>query len=93
MALIKDYYLPQFEITIPGCYWKIELEHGISGGKNKLSVRINCFKNKSIADTNQDKYCDVDFDFVPDLLSGVNFIEQAYVYAKTLPEFNGAIDA
>jgi hypothetical protein len=92
MALIKDYYQPQYEITIAGCYWKIDVENGIGGGKNKLRARLNCFKNQSIADTNQNKYADFDFDFTPDLNSADNFIKQAYVYVKTLPEFSGAID-
>jgi len=93
MALIKSYYQPQFKITIPDCYWKIELENGIIGGKENLKVRLNCFENKAIADTNQNKYSDFDFTFVPDLNSTVNFIAQAYGYAKTLPEFVDAVDA
>jgi hypothetical protein len=92
MALQKDYYQPQYEVTIFNCYWKVEVFNGITGGKDKLKVRINCFKNKTVADTNQGKYCDFDFEFVPDLNSADNFIKQAYVYAKTLPEFIGAVD-
>jgi len=87
-----NYYNSQFQITINDCYWKIEVENGINGGKEKLHVRVNCFKNKEIADTNQDKYSDFDFEFIPDLNYGVNFIAQAYVYAKTLPFFSTAID-
>jgi len=93
MALLKDYFQPQFEIVVVNCYWKIELENGIKGGKELLHVRMNCFKNKTVADTNQDKYADFDFEFVPDLNSEDNFIKQAYTYAKTLPEFVDAIDA
>jgi hypothetical protein len=92
MALQKDYYQSQFEITITDCYWKVELSNGITGGKENLKVRMNCFKNKTIADTNENKYVDFDFEFVPDLNSADNFIKQAYTFAKTLPEFAGAID-
>jgi hypothetical protein len=92
MALLKDYYQSQFEITIADCYWKVEVDNGIMGGKTKLRCRINCFKNEAIADTNQNKYADFDFEFVPDLNSADNFIKQAYIYAKTLPEFSGAVD-
>jgi hypothetical protein len=92
MALQQNYYNSQFQITIYNCYWKIEVENGITGGKEKLRVRINCFKNKDIADTNQDKYCDYDFDFTPDLNSQENFIAQAYLYAKSLQFFSGAVD-
>lgn len=93
MALLKDYYNEQFEVTVPNAYWKVEVNVGIQGGKNKLHCRLNCFKNQSIADTNENKYADFDFDFIPDLNSADNFIKQAYEYAKTLPEFSGAIDA
>jgi hypothetical protein len=94
MALIKDYYNTRFDITIPSCYWKIETDSGLNGGKEKLKVRMNCFKTKEVADTNKDKFSDIDFSFVPDLSLGAdNFIAQAYVYAKTLPEFLGAVDA
>jgi hypothetical protein len=92
MALQKDYYQSQYEITIADCYWKVELFNGIVGGKDKLRVRLNCFKNKTVADTNINKYADFDFEFVPDLNSADNFIKQAYVYAKTLPEFANAVD-
>jgi len=93
MALLKDYYNAQFEVTITDAYWKVELDNGITGGKTKLRCRMNCFKNQAIADTNTDKYADFDFEFVPDMLSADNFIKQAYDYAKTLPEFSGAVDA
>lgn len=94
MALIMNYYQPQYEITIAGCYWKIEVDNGIQGGKIKLRVRLNCFKDKATADTNQGKYSDFDFEFTPNLSAGVdNFIAQAYEYVKTLPEFSTAVDA
>jgi len=93
MALIKEYHNDQFNLTIADCYWKIELENGVTGGKEKLRVRMNCFKDKALADTNQNKFKDFDFQFVPDLASADNFLAQAYTYAKTLPEFTGAVDA
>jgi len=94
MALIKDYYNPQFDLTIADCYWKVEIDNGIQGGKEKLNVRLNCFKSKEVADTNQGKFMDFDFQFTPDLGENAsNFIEQAYVHAKTLPEFENAVDA
>ena len=94
MALINEYYNEHFNITIPNCYWKIERDNGISGGKEQLNVRLNCFKTKEIADTNQNKYMDFDFKFSPDLTEGAeNFITQAYLFAKTLPEFIHSLDA
>jgi hypothetical protein len=92
MALLKDYYNPQFNVTISNAYWKVEVNNGIVG-KTNLRVRMSCYKDRNTADTNIGKYCDFDFEFTPNLNSGVNFIAQAYIYAKTLPEFSGAIDA
>jgi len=93
MALQMNYFVSQYQITINDCYWKIEVDNGINGGKEKLRVRINCFKNKETADNNQDKFFDYDFEFIPDLNSTSNFIAQAYIYAKTLSFFSTAIDA
>jgi len=92
MALQMNYYQPEFEIIIYNCYWKIESENGIQGGKTKLRVRFSCYKNKSIADISQNEYSHVELEFVPDLNSADNFIKQAYLYAKTLPFFSGAVD-
>jgi len=92
MALIKEYFNDQFNITIADCYWKIEIDNGLTGGKEKLRVRMNCFKDREIANTNQNKFKDFDFQFVPDLESVDNFLTQAYAYAKTLPEFTEAVD-
>lgn len=92
MALLKDYYQPHYEITIPNCYWKIDVGNGIEGGKTKLNVKMSCYKNKTTADTNKDEFTSLNFEFVPDLDSATNFIAQAYIYAKTLPEFMGAAD-
>jgi len=89
MGLINNYYQPKFEMTIADCYWKIG---EISGSKEMLKVRLNCYKNKTVADTNQNKYADFDLRFVPDLNSPNNFIKQAYAFVKTLPEFSGATD-
>jgi hypothetical protein len=92
MAFLKDYYNEKFGVTIPKCYWKIKIENGIVGGKTNLRVKMNCFRNKKVADTNNDSLCDFDFDFIPDLRSKDNFIVQAYIYAKKLPQFKGAVD-
>lgn len=93
MALLKEYNNPQFDVKFPNCYWKIDLDNGIIGSKNKLHVRMNCYKNRTNADMNKNKYGDFKFEFKPNLNSGINFIAQAYNYAKTLPEFKGAVDA
>ena len=93
MALLKEYTDSNLGVKIPNCYWRIDTYSGIIGGKKRLQVRLNCFKSRTIADTNENKLCDFNFEFTPDLNSGVNFFAQAYKYAKALPEFRGAADA
>jgi hypothetical protein len=95
MGLISSYYNRQFDLTITDCYWKIEPIDGIIGGKENLRVRISCYKNKDVADSSNNiyKYSDFIFQFVPDLNSTYNFIAQAYIFAKSLPEFSDAVDA
>jgi 2-hydroxychromene-2-carboxylate isomerase len=93
MALLKAYYNKQYEITIPNCYWKVANNNGISGGKTQLSVLLLCYKTHEAANTNSSEYGGFGFQFVPNLVSAENFLAQAYTYAKTLPEFTGAIDA
>ena len=93
MALLKDFFQPYFEVTIVNCYWKIETDSGIQGGKTKIKARLSCYKNKTAADKDENKYGNFDFEFVPDLNSVNNFIAQAYLFAKTLPQFTNAIDA
>ena len=92
MALQKDYYDNRLEVTKTNCYWKIPLDDGINGGKELLRGRILCYKDNTSADTNSNEYSGFNFEFVPDLVSADNFISQAYVYLKTLPEFSTATD-
>jgi hypothetical protein len=51
-----------------------------------------CYADQAVADTNSNEYAGFSFEFAPDLESADNFIKQAYDYAKTLPEFSGAVD-
>jgi hypothetical protein len=95
MAITKSLYISRFDLTIPDCYWKLDADKGILGGKNSLLVTMNCFKNKATADTNtngDDLYFVLQFSFSPDLNSADNFFKQAYTYAKTLPELSGGTD-
>jgi hypothetical protein len=92
MALQNDYYVARFEVTKSDCYWKVAIEGGIEGGKNSLTCRMLCYKDQATADTNSNEWGGFTFEFTPDLESADNFIKQAYVYAKTLPEFSGALD-
>jgi hypothetical protein len=92
MALQKDYYVARYDVTKTNCYWKVAVESGINGGKTLLRCRMLSYANQTEADTNSGDYGGFNFEFTPDLESADNFIKQAYVYAKTLPEFSAAID-
>lgn len=61
-------------------YIKVE---NIAGTKNNISTNI------SFTDNNK-SFCK-SYQFVP-LLNGENFIKQAYLHLKTLPEFADAVD-
>ena len=92
MALQKDYYVAKYDITKSDCYWKVEQEFGIQGGKTLLRCRMLCYPDQATADINAGEYAGFQFEFVPDMESADNFIKQAYDHAKTLPEFSGAVD-
>lgn len=72
--------LGQVTVQLDNVYVKIE---DISGNKNQLITFVS-FNNKTI--TGSKRYA-----FVPDM-NGDNFIKQAYLHLKTLPEFSDATD-
>jgi hypothetical protein len=85
MALKKDVVVTQdnFEgqLIAKDAYWKI---NRIYGNKDGFNIEIHVFIDDKV-------YKQIDASFVPDL-NGANFIRQAYLHLKTLPEFAGAID-
>lgn len=57
----------------------------VHGGKNKLSVNVSHSSDEATFDRL--------YSFEPSVAdSSPNFIKQAYLYLKTLPEFSGAED-
>lgn len=67
----------------PLLYVKVE---NITGNKHNIKAFVS-YTNE----TTNDQVWQKRFEFVPDLNAG-NFIAQAYVHLKTLPEFAGAMD-
>lgn len=55
----------------------------LRGDKLKVTARVSLKTDKFIVFK--------DYDFVPSM-SDSNFIKQAYLHLKTLPEFEGAVD-
>lgn len=68
-------------LTASGAYWKVEK---VSGTKEQLSFEVSATVSGVIVQQSS-------YQFAPDL-NGGNFIEQAYLYLKTLVEFSGAED-
>ena len=71
------------DITVNSVYIKV---CQVTASKTDGSAHIRFYKDK---DGNLLKEQNIDF---PVTLNGGNFIEQAYVHIKTLPEFANALD-
>lgn len=73
------------QVTLSNCYCKISF---LKGDKYLIHFSVDFWS--------QDKtklYKTEMFSFTPSVVTGsLNFIEQAYVYLKTLPEFNSGTD-
>jgi hypothetical protein len=70
-------------VTTPVLYIKVE---SVTGSKSKVQAIVS-FTDESKGK----KLLEKSFVFSPSMDAG-NFIAQAYIYLKTLPEFAGAID-
>ena len=69
------------EVTIPEAYIKVE---STLGNKNEQQIVVSFTKNNSLLNSKQ-------YLFNPNM-DGDNFIKQAYLHLKTLPEFSNAVD-
>jgi hypothetical protein len=72
------------EALVPGAVGRVRALHG---GKNLMEIELSWFKDGS----HPVAFLTQHFEFTP-ALDGDNFIAQAYVYLKTLPEFAAAVD-
>lgn len=84
MLVLKNYIVVTrvgIDVPLSEVFIKVKAINGNQGGM-EISVSL-LFNEKEI----ETKY----FNFIPDL-GGDNFIKQAYLYLKTLPEFADAID-
>jgi hypothetical protein len=69
------------EVTIPETYIKVE---STLGNKNEQQIVVSFTKNNSLLNSKQ-------YLFTPNM-DGDNFIKQAYLHLKTLPEFADSVD-
>lgn len=71
-------------LEVPSAYHRVDL---IRGTKNNLEISLGVYENSdSAAPIWSETYS-----FVPEM-TDVNFIEQAYVFLKTLESFENAVD-
>lgn len=56
---------------------------------NKLKLKYYFIEGEELIET---LFPEKIYEFVPNLESGINFIEQGYEHLKTLPEFEGCED-
>jgi len=77
-------------MVIEGAYYKVA---SISGGKDSLFVNCEIYLNKEAADSGKARLGHISQAFKPSVTEGAeNFLRQAYIYLKALPEFAGAED-
>lgn len=70
-------------ITFPDCYVYVA---NVTGSKHHVSASVHFCRNEE-----KDVLIREFYDFVPSM-EGPNYIKQAYLHLKTLPEFEGAVD-
>jgi hypothetical protein len=68
-------------LVAKNAYWKVQK---VLGDKALISAEVVAIVDAKVVDT-------VSASFVPNM-DGGNFIAQAYIHLKTLPEFAGATD-
>ena len=71
------------QITIADAHLKVE---SLTGSKSMVSYDIAVYRAADAPKLTLFRHA-----FVPDMAGG-NFIEQAYINAKSLPEYSGAVD-
>jgi putative heme degradation protein len=69
------------ELTALDAYWKVL---SVTGNKENVAARVGAFVDKQ-------QVHEMSVAFAP-AIGDFNFIQQTYVYLKTLPEFAGAVD-
>lgn len=87
MALTKSLFetKPNFEgeLELADAYWRVT---EFQGNKNQISFTVSVSADSSSEVVQVNRYA-----FAP-VLDGGNFIKQAYLHLKSLPEFSDAVD-
>jgi hypothetical protein len=90
MALLKMIET-ESGLTVENSYMRIEV---LSGDKSNITFQLSGYVNQEAYSNGKVQIISKTFNFIPDIADNApNFIKQGYEYLKTLPEFEGAIDA
>lgn len=90
MALKKTIELDN-GLTIPDAYFSVDT---IRGTKSKAEIGLNVHISEEAKGDGKAIVLQQSFSFTPSIEDGSpNIIKQAYLHLKTLPEFEGAVDA
>lgn len=77
-------------IVVEDAYHKVVF---IGGNKDILSITVGVFMSKAASDSKMNPINQFSYSFIPSVGSSApEFIQQAYEYLKTLPEFAAAVD-
>jgi len=80
-TLTKAFHGFSGQLQAENVYYKVEQ---VSGNKERVEFTIRGYKDGAHIDS-------FSAEFQPSM-DGGNYIQQAYLHAKTLPEFSGAVD-
>lgn len=79
------------EITVNQAYARID---SLVGNKTSLTIYVNFYVTAEAANSGIPSFKQSSYEFTPNSSEGSErWDKQAYEYIKTLPEFEGAIDA
>lgn len=91
MALTIQTVTLDIGLTITNSYARIDT---VAGSKEGITALLNYYVSQDAYNTGKSFVRQGRYSFVPSIEdTSQNFIKQAYVYLKTLPEFDGVIDA
>ena len=88
-----NYISTSLGVTIMNAYWRINPKKGLIGGKDEMNYVLEVYKDAKAAHKIDSKPLDrIIKNFIPDLKSNKNFIEQAYNQIKSMSQFSGSVD-
>lgn len=77
-------------LEIPNAYIRVDR---LGGNKNNLDIKVSVYVSDQTQNEGYPWVEQYTYSFAPSVETGAeNFVKQAYLYLKTLPEFSDAVD-